>query len=96
MPKTLEATLRELDANSILAGAQILSSGALRLWIGDRARGITAETLIGAPNSTGSIDWTIYAPAIRWLQETAVRLYPDTPYAHNNRQFVPEALRQVA
>jgi hypothetical protein len=81
MAHTLEHILRELSDSCIMAGAEVLAEGALRLWIGDQARGVRAQTVIGSPNVYGATNWSKSPAALRWLHETAVRLYPESPYA---------------
>jgi hypothetical protein len=72
----LESVLRDLHDSEIMAGIQTLYDGGLRIWLGDGMDATIAETTIGR---TGR-KWPEEDVA-GWLHETAMRLYPDSPYA---------------
>ena len=72
----LSRVLRELHDSQIIAGLQTLSFGGVRLWLGDAMNATIAATTI---ERTGG-KW-VEGDVARWLHETALRLFPDSPYA---------------
>jgi hypothetical protein len=78
----LERVLQQLHDSEINAGVQTFYDAGMRVWIGDEANGIQAETTI---NWTGNFadprKWPEGVTAASWLHEVALRLYPDSKYA---------------
>ena len=74
----LERILQQLHDSEINAGVQTFYDAGMRVWIGDEANGIQAETAI---NRTAGRQWAEEAAAASWLHETSLRLYPDSKYA---------------
>jgi hypothetical protein len=75
-PPTLEGVLRDLHDSQIDAGIETLFSGDVRVWLGDEMNRTIAETIVRGGNKK----WPGLGAA-HWLHETALRLFPDSPYA---------------
>jgi hypothetical protein len=74
-PPPLERVLQQFHDSEINAGVQTFYDAGMRVWIGDEANGIQAETTI---NWTGNFadprKWPEGFTAASWLHETALRL----------------------
>ena len=55
----------------------------MRVWIGDEANGIQAETTINR-TAAARLKWPEGLTAANWLHETALHLYPDSKYAKDS------------
>ena len=75
----LNQVLRALHDSQIIAGIQTLSDGCVRVWLGDEMNAPITEATI-APKGR---KWP-EEDAARWLHETALRLFPDSPYAKSH------------
>ena len=63
----------------------------MRIWIGDEANGIQSETTINRAGAFAAPrQWPEGVTAASWLHETALRLYPDSPYAKEPRAEAPK------
>jgi hypothetical protein len=60
----------------------------VRVWIGDEANGIQAETTINHTRAARP-KWPEGLTAASWLHETALRLYPDSRYAKEHSTEAP-------
>jgi hypothetical protein len=58
----------------------LVNDAGMRVWIGDEANGIQAETTINR-TVAARLRWPEGLTAASWLHETALRLYPDSKYA---------------
>ena len=76
----LEHILMELHDSEINVGVQTFYDTGMRVWIGDEANGIQAETAINR-TAAARLKWPEGLTAASWLHETALRLYPDSKYA---------------
>jgi hypothetical protein len=76
----VERILQQLHDSEINAGMQTFYDAGMRLWIGDEANGIQAETTINR-TAADRLKWPEGLTAASWLHETALRLYPDSKYA---------------
>jgi hypothetical protein len=81
----LEHILQQLHDSEINAGVQTFYDAGMRVWIGDEANGIQAEATINR-TAAARLKWPEGITAASWLHETAMRLFPDSPYvkAHND------------
>jgi hypothetical protein len=79
----LEHILQQLHDNEINAGVQTFFDAGMRIWIGDEANGIQAETTINR-TAAARLRWPEGLSAASWLHETALRLYPDSQYAQGH------------
>ena len=62
----------------------------MRIWLGDEANGVQAETTIERTASfIAPRKWQEGEPAASWLHETALRLYPDSKYAQEHGTEAP-------
>jgi hypothetical protein len=78
----LERVLKQLHDSEINAGVQTFYDTGMRVWIGDEANGIQSETTINrTANFAAPRKWPEGVTAASWLHETALRLFPDSPYA---------------
>jgi hypothetical protein len=75
--------LRLLGISGILAAAIRERDGRLRLWIGDAGEGVRETALVAEKD----------APA--WLEDRALRHYPDSAFAQV-RRFLSAALVRAA
>jgi hypothetical protein len=79
---TLEQVLQQLHDSEINAGVQTFYDAGMRVWIGEESNGIQSETTI---NRTGNFadprKWPEGVTAANWLDDVALRLYPDSKYA---------------
>lgn len=78
---TVDRILRLLAESAILGGTEVVDDG-LRLWIGDKARGIRAQTVIGRPNRFVS-EMSLFQVAEAWFTQAALELYPDSPFGRD-------------
>jgi hypothetical protein len=82
----LEGVLHQLHDSEINAGVQTFYDTGMKIWIGDQANGIRAETTI---NRAGSFadprKWPKGVTAASWLHEVALRLFPDSRYAKEHK-----------
>ena len=76
----LEHILRQLHDSEINAGVQTFYDAGMRVWIGDEANSIQAETTINR-TAAARLKWLEGLTAASWLHETALRLHPDSKYA---------------
>jgi hypothetical protein len=94
-PISLERVLRDLHDAEINAGAgisigiQTLYDVGMAVWIGDRLTGIKESTIITPSGMRGVRRWPEEDAAARWLHETALRLFPDSPYAKEHSTEAP-------
>jgi hypothetical protein len=77
----VERILQQLHDSEINAGMQTFYDAGMRLWIGDEANGIQAETTINR-TAADRLKWPEGLTAASWLHETALRLYPDSKIAN--------------
>jgi hypothetical protein len=70
----------ELHDSEINAVVQTFCDTGMRVWIGNEATGIQAETTINRTRAA-RLKWPEGLTAASWLHETALRLYPDSKYA---------------
>jgi hypothetical protein len=82
-PPPLEHILQQLHDSEISAGVQTFYDAGMRVWIGDEANGIQAETTINR-TAAARLKWPEGLTAASWLHETALRLYPDSKYAKSH------------
>jgi hypothetical protein len=75
-PPTLESVLRDLHDSQIDAGIETLFNGDVRVWLGDELNVTIAEATVRRADKK----WPDQEAAL-WLHETALRLFPDNPYA---------------
>jgi hypothetical protein len=75
----LEHILQQLHDSEINAGVQTFYDAGMRVWIGDEANGLHAETVIN--RTAADLKWPEGLSAASWLHETALRLFPDSSYA---------------
>jgi hypothetical protein len=75
-----ERILQQLHNREINAGVQTFYGAGMRVWIGDEINGIKAETVINRTPAARH-KWPEGLTAANWLHETALLLYPDSPYA---------------
>jgi hypothetical protein len=80
----LEHILRQLHGSEINAGVQMFYDAGMRIWIGDEVNGIQAETAIDRTRAA-RLRWPEGLSAATWLHETALGLFPDSPYAKAHR-----------
>jgi hypothetical protein len=73
--------VRELHDSQIIAGLQTLTYGGVHLWLGDSMNATIAATTI--ERTSGK--W-VEKDVARWLHETALRHFPDSPYAKSNNK----------
>jgi hypothetical protein len=85
----LEHILQQLHDSEINAGAQTFYDVGMRVWIGDEANGIKAETTINR-TAAARLKWPEGFTAASWLHETALRLYPDSKYAKEHSTEAPK------
>jgi hypothetical protein len=85
----LERILQQLHDSEINAGVQTFYDAGMRVWIGDEANGIQAEATI---NRTAAVrlKWPEGITAASWLHETALLLFPDSPYAREHSTEAPK------
>jgi hypothetical protein len=76
----LEHILQQLHDSEINAGVY---DAGMRVWIGDEANGIQAETTINR-TAAARLKWSEGLTAASWLHETALQLYPDSKYAKSH------------
>jgi hypothetical protein len=94
-PFSLECVLRDLHDGKINAGAgisigiQTLYDMGMAVWIGDRLTGMKESTIITPNGTRGVRRWPEEDAAARWLHETALRLFPDSPYAKEHNAEAP-------
>jgi hypothetical protein len=69
----LEHILQQLHDSEINAGLQTFYDAGMRVWIGDEANGIQAETAINR-TAAARLKWPEGLTAASWLHETALRL----------------------
>jgi hypothetical protein len=79
----LEHILMELHDSEINVGVQTFYDTGMRVWIGDEANGIQAETTINR-TAAARLKWPEGLTAASWLHETAMQLYPDSKYAKSH------------
>ena len=79
----LEHILMELHDSEINAGVQTFCDTGMRVWIGNEANGIQAETAINR-RAAARLKWPEGLTAASWLHETAMQLYPDSKYAKSH------------
>ena len=79
----LEHILQQLPDSEINAGVQTFFDAGMRIWIGDEANGIQAETTINR-TPAARLKWPEGLTAPSWLHETALRLYLDSKYAQES------------
>lgn len=79
-PPPLESVLQQLHDSEINAGVRTFYDAGMRVWIGDEANGIQAETTINR-TAAARLKWPEGFTAASWLHETALRLYPESKYA---------------
>ena len=79
-PPPLESVLQQLHDSEINAGVRTFYDAGMRVWIGDEANGIQAETTINR-TAAARLKWQEGFTAASWLHETALRLYPESKYA---------------
>ena len=85
----LEHILQQLHDSEINAGVQTFFDAGMRIWIGDEANGIQAETTINR-TAAARLKWPEGHSAASWLHETALRLYPDSKYAKEHSTEAPK------
>jgi hypothetical protein len=85
---TIDRILRELAESAILGGIEVEDDG-LRLWIGDKAKGIRAETVIRLPNRFVS-EMSLCPAAEAWFTQVALTLYPASPFSRIGRERAME------
>ena len=82
----LEHILQQLHDSEINAGVQTFYDAGMGVWIGDESNGIHAETTINrTANFAAPRKWPEGVTAASWLHEVALRLYPNSKYAKENR-----------
>jgi hypothetical protein len=69
----LECILQQLHDSEINARVQTFYDAGMRVWIGDEANGIQAETTINR-TAAARLKWPKGFAAASWLHETALRL----------------------
>jgi hypothetical protein len=79
----LERILQQLLDSELNAGVQTFYGAGMRVWIGDEANGIQAETAINRTRAA-RLKWPEGFTAASWLHETALQLYPDSKYAKSH------------
>jgi hypothetical protein len=79
----LKAHSQQLHDSEINAGVQTFFDAGMRIWIGDEANGIQAETTINR-TPAARLKWPEELTAASWLHETALRLYLDSKYAQES------------
>ena len=79
----LKAHSQQLHDSEINAGVQTFFDAGMRVWIGDEANGIQAETTINR-TPAARLKWPEGLTAASWLHETALRLYLDSKYAQES------------
>jgi hypothetical protein len=79
----LESVLQQLHDSEINAGVQMFFDAGTRVWIGDEINGIRAETTINR-TAAARLKWPEGLSAASWLHETALRIFPDSPYAKSH------------
>jgi hypothetical protein len=95
-PFSLECVLRDLHDAKINAGAgisigiQTLYDVGMAVWIGDRLTGMKESTIIAPSGTRGVRRWPEEDAAARWQHETALRLFPDSPYAKEHGTESPK------
>jgi hypothetical protein len=85
----LESVLQQLHDSEINAGVQTFYDAGMRVWIGDEANGIQAETTINR-TAAARLKWPEGFTAASWLHETALRLYPASKYAKEHSTEAPK------
>jgi hypothetical protein len=81
----LERVLQQLHDSEINAGVQTFYGARMRIWIGDEINGIRSETTINRTRAA-RLKWPEGLTAAIWLHETALRLYPNSPYAKEHTE----------
>jgi hypothetical protein len=79
-PPPLARVLQQLHDSEINAGVQTFYDAGMKVWIGDEANVIQAETTINR-TAAARLKWPEGFTAASWLHEAALRLYPDSKYA---------------
>jgi hypothetical protein len=82
-PPPLERVLQQLHDREINAGVQTFYDAGMRVWIGDEANGIQAETTINRTRAA-RLKWPEGLTAASWLHEIAIRLFPDSKFAESH------------
>jgi hypothetical protein len=79
-PTTLETVLKGLHDSDIRCGLQNdPPAGGITAWI-DTGRWIERETFYGTMFGDQRV-WPAAERVAAWMHETAMRLFPDSPYA---------------
>jgi hypothetical protein len=85
----LEHILQQLHDSEINARVQTFYDAGMRVGIGDETNGIKAETTINR-TPAARLKWPEGFTAASWLHGTALRLFPDSPYAKEHNTEAPK------
>ena len=78
-----ETVARELHASDIYVGLQSAAHGMM-VWITERNARRRQDFLIEFDKETGA--WDLDEMASEWVHATALKLFPDSPYAQRHRR----------